>query len=90
MFNKKIYKIQINKFNYKNNLMDILKTICENNDMKDRTKIVMAKVKKYLFNILLFLFIFIFIGKRIISCNKNQYRKNFKRFKINYRCPKYL
>ena len=90
MLNKKIYKIQINKFNYKNNLMEILKTISENNDMKDIEKIVMAKVNNYLFNKFIFLFIIIYIGKRFISCNKNQYRKNCKRFKISFKCLKKL
>ena len=70
--------------------MEILKTISENNDMKDIEKIVMAKVKNYLFNKFIFLFIIIYIGKRFISCNKNQYRKNSKRFKISFKCLKKL
>ena len=64
--------------------MDILKAISENNDMGDCVKIVMAKVKNHLFNI----FIFIYIGKRVISRNKKQYRQNCKRLKISFRCLK--
>ena len=68
--------------------MDILKAISENNDMGDCVKIVMAKVKNHLFNIFIFLFIFIYIGKRVISRNKKQYRENCKRLKISFRCLK--
>ena len=70
--------------------MDILKAISENNDMNDCVKIAMSKVKNHLFNKFIFLFIFIYIGKRIIPRNKNQYRQNYKRHKISFRCLKNL